>query len=162
MPYYERPIFPVVNERMSILHLYDLSYGPNGFNHTNRTSEWRYDPTDPYAVSVTIHNDETETSATWDFDRDLPTRGLEYGVGKGDVHFMPLDAPFTQPGGRLTSMRLSSPDGMAVFLVPRIPLMRFLRQTYKCVPAGKEGKIVQWFLGVELMMLFNNPDNLAN
>lgn len=162
MPHHESPDFSTVNKRVSILYLHDPAAGYVNFNYENLRSDWYYDPTDPYAVSVTIHDDESQTSYVWDFERNLLSRGLDEDAGKGDVHFMPLDSSPHRPTRWLTSMRLSSPERTAVFLLPRMPLRQFLQQTYVRVPVGKEGRIVQWFLGVELMMLFDNPDNLTN
>ena len=49
----------------------------------------------------------------------------------------PLNKP---PRGDFVALALSSPDGNALFEVPRSVLVRFLRRTYVVVPRGRESE----------------------
>src|SRR5882672_6139515 len=73
----------------------------------------RYDPADPYAVHVLFHDEP---------------------AGIGDVRVW----PWNTPRGEFVALALSSPDGNALFEVPRSVLVRFLRRTYVVVPRGRE------------------------
>ena len=46
--------------------------------------------------------------------------------------------PWATPRGDFVALALSSPDGNALFEVPRSVLVRFLRRTYVVVPRGRE------------------------
>jgi hypothetical protein len=46
--------------------------------------------------------------------------------------------PWNTPRGEFVALALSSPDGNALFEVPRSVLVRFLRRTYVVVPRGRE------------------------
>jgi len=47
-------------------------------------------------------------------------------------------SPWATPRGDFVALALSSPDGNALFEVPRSVLVRFLRRTYVAVPRGRE------------------------
>jgi hypothetical protein len=95
-----------------------------------------YDPDDPYAVHLLFHLDARDGDEIgWSFARDLLAVGLEEPSGMGDVRIW----PWTTPDGESVALALSSPDGQAVFEVPRAPLARFLDAAYTTVPAGREG-----------------------
>lgn len=100
-------------------------------------SSLRYDPTDPYAVHVLFHPDsETapDDAVGWSFARDLLVSGLNEATGIGDVRVW----PWSTPHGDVVALALSSPDGNALFEVPRSILVRFLRRTFTAVPRGEE------------------------
>ncbi|MEV6524611.1 SsgA family sporulation/cell division regulator [Longispora sp. NPDC051575] len=95
----------------------------------------RYDPLDPYAVHVLFHAETVGGEpVSWSFARDLLVKGLDEPAGIGDVRVW----PWSTPRGEFVALALSSPDGNALFEVPRSVLVRFLRRTYVVVPRGKE------------------------
>lgn len=97
----------------------------------------RYDPADPYAVHVVFHAKCTESGPVrWSFARELLVTGLEEPVGLGDVRVW----PWASSCGDFVALALSSPDGSALFEVPRGVLVRFLRRTCAAVPRGHESE----------------------
>jgi hypothetical protein len=95
----------------------------------------RYDPADPYAVHVLFHAETAGGEAvSWSFARELLVTGLDEPAGIGDVRVW----PWATPRGDFVALALSSPDGNALFEVPRSVLVRFLRRTYVAVPRGRE------------------------
>ena len=97
----------------------------------------RYDPADPYAVHVLFHAESTGGETVgWSFARELLLTGLEEPAGIGDVRVW----PWTTPRGDYVALALSSPDGNALFEVPRGVLVRFLRRTCVVVPRGRESE----------------------
>ncbi|BCJ30107.1 MULTISPECIES: SsgA family sporulation/cell division regulator [Actinocatenispora] len=100
-------------------------------------SSLRYDPTDPYAVHVLFHPDGvTGGPVSWSFARDLLVSGLTEATGIGDVRVW----PWSSSRGDVVALALSSPDGNALFEVPREILVRFLRRTFAAVPTGEESR----------------------
>jgi len=92
----------------------------------------RYDPADPYAVHVLFHAESAGGgSRSWSFARELLVTGLDERLVIGDVRVW----PWATPRGDFVALALSSPDGNALFEVPRSVLVRFLRRTYVVVPA---------------------------
>jgi hypothetical protein len=99
----------------------------------------RYDPADPYAVHVLFHAESAGGEAvSWSFARELLMTGLDEPAGMGDVRVW----PWNNPRGDFVALALSSPDGNALFEVPRSVLVRFLRRTYVVVPRGKETELL--------------------
>lgn len=97
----------------------------------------RYDPADPYAVHVLFHAESAGGEAvSWSFARELLVTGLDEPAGIGDVRVW----PWATPRGDFVALALSSPDGNALFEVPRSVLVRFLRRTYVVVPRGREAE----------------------
>jgi hypothetical protein len=95
----------------------------------------RYDPNDPYAVQVLFHAESAGGEpVSWSFARELLFSGLDEPAGLGDVRAWPWNGP----RGDFVALALSSPDGNALFEVPRGVLVRFLRRTYSVVPRGHE------------------------
>lgn len=98
---------------------------------------FRYVPADPYAVHLLFHADSAGGEmVNWAFARDLLVTGLEEPAGVGDVRVW----PWVTPRGDFVALALSTPDGDALFEVPRSMLVRFLRRTYVVVPRGKEAE----------------------
>jgi hypothetical protein len=94
-----------------------------------------YDPDDPYAVHVLFHAESAGGEAvSWSFARELAVTGLDEPAGIGDVRIW----PWNTPRGEFVALALSSPDGDALFEVPRSVLVRFLRRTYVVIPRGRE------------------------
>lgn len=95
----------------------------------------RYDPADPYAVHILFHAESAGGEAVgWSFARDLLMTGLDEPAGIGDVRVW----PWATPRGDFVALALSSPDGNALFEMPRGVLVRFLRRTCVVVPQGNE------------------------
>src|SRR4029078_11490654 len=90
---------------------------------------------DRYAVRVLSHAESAGGAAvSWSFARELLVTGLDEPAGIGDVRVW----PWASPRGDFVALALSSPDGNALFEVPRSILVRFLRRTYVAVPRGRE------------------------
>lgn len=96
----------------------------------------RYVPSDPYAVHVLFHAEAGGEPVGWSFARDLLVTGLTEATGIGDVRVW----PWSTVDGEYVALALSSPDGNALFEVPRTVLVRFLRRTYVAVPRGRESE----------------------
>ncbi|HEY0485968.1 MAG TPA: SsgA family sporulation/cell division regulator [Mycobacteriales bacterium] len=96
----------------------------------------RYEPADPYAVHVVFAAAEgvDEPSVSWSFARQLLVDGLQEPAGIGDVRVW----PWSGHSGPVVALALTSPDGHALFEVPRPTLEDFLRRTFDEVPAGAE------------------------
>ncbi|HSX01496.1 MAG TPA: SsgA family sporulation/cell division regulator [Candidatus Saccharimonas sp.] len=99
-----------------------------------------YDPADPYAISVTFSAEADSAEAdsadavTWTLSRELLAAGLGGPSGLGDVRVW----PWQTARGDFVALALASPDGCALFEVPRLALVRFMRRTYIVVPRGCE------------------------
>jgi hypothetical protein len=97
----------------------------------------RFDPEDPYAVHVLFHAESAAGEPVgWSFARELLVTGLDEPAGIGDVRVW----PWASTRGDFVALALSSPDGNALFEVPRSILVRFLRRTYIAVPRGRESE----------------------
>jgi hypothetical protein len=95
----------------------------------------RYDPDDPYAVHVLFHAESAGGEPiSWSFARELLVGGLDRPAGIGDVRVW----PWAGQRGDFVALALSSPDGDALFEVPRGVLVRFLRRTFVAVPRERE------------------------
>jgi hypothetical protein len=98
----------------------------------------RYEPVDPYAVQVVFHagGDEPAAEVSWSFARQLLVDGLREPSGMGDVRVW----PWLGDDGPVAALALSSPDGHALFEVPRSSLEDFLARTYTQVALGAESE----------------------
>lgn len=92
----------------------------------------RYDPAEPYAVHFLFHFDDE--IVPWTFARELLTVGLDEPAGIGDVRVW----PWATSRGDFLALTLCSPDGNALYEIPRTVIARFLRRTYTVVPRGRE------------------------
>jgi hypothetical protein len=101
---------------------------------------FHYTSKDPYAVHVLFHNTLTRDSVPvlWGFARELLTTGLNEPSGIGDVRVW----PWYSPRGDFIALALTSPDGNALYEVPRKPLARFLQRTYVAVPLNRESDFI--------------------
>jgi hypothetical protein len=103
----------------------------------------RYEPEDPYAVHVVfagsdIGGEKTaadEPTVSWSFARQLLVDGLSEPAGIGDVRVW----PWAGACGPVIALALSSPDGHALFEIPRRTLEDFLDRTFAEVAEGSEG-----------------------
>jgi hypothetical protein len=106
----------------------------------------RYEPDDPYAVSIGFRTGADEV-VEWTFARQLLSDGVRRPAGDGDVQVWPA----AQSGGRIVCLSLSSPSGHALFEMPRSEILAFLRRTYSAVPLGGESDAID--LDAELALL---------
>ena len=98
----------------------------------------RYEPTDPYAVHVVFHGGGADPAGevSWSFARQLLAEGLNEPAGIGDVRAW----PWQSEDGPVIALALSSPDGHALFEVPRAALADFLARTFAEVPRDTEAR----------------------
>ncbi|PWU56232.1 SsgA family sporulation/cell division regulator [Micromonospora sp. S4605] len=96
----------------------------------------RYDPADPYNVHVFFHMESAGEAVIWAFARELIVAGLDEAVDSANIRIY----PWATPRGDFVALALSSPDGNALFEVPRSVLVRFLRRTFVLVPRGSESE----------------------
>lgn len=92
-----------------------------------------YDPSDPYAVWVTVPSDGGDLR--WAMCRSLLCRGLTDPVGQGDVQLWPST---DRAGSGVVVMDLWSEHGHVVGEVATRELYRFLTRTLAAVPLGSE------------------------
>lgn len=113
-----------------------------------------YSPADPYAVHVVFHTslDDTPNDISWSFSRELLAEGLYRQTGIGDVKAWPWAGRSQNSIG----LALSSPDGYALFEIPREPVEEFLARTYALVAAGEESDSLD--MDEELAALLSAPD----
>lgn len=96
-------------------------------------AELRYDPVDPYAVSVAFA--VAGSQVVWVFARDLLIRGLHEPIGQGDVQVFPsLD----QQGHAVVLLALHSPAGEALVEARSRDVLDFLAHTTRSVWPGTE------------------------
>ena len=101
---------------------------------TPLAAELRYDPADPYAVSLAFLKDDREL--VWVFGRDLLLRGLCEPSGDGDVHVFPwVDAD----GRGLVAVELRGRTGDALLEGSTRDFLSFLALTTRAVWPGTEG-----------------------
>ena len=97
-------------------------------------SELRYDPDDPFAVSLAI-GVECGDPVVWVFARDLLAAGIGTPTGLGDITIEPAD----DDQSRQLRITLAT-DSLATLLVPRDPVVEFLVDTFAIVPTGSESE----------------------
>jgi hypothetical protein len=110
----------------------------------------RYDPTDPFAVTMVFRPDpEAEDSTVeWVFARSLLTEGTTGHAGCGDVTVWPK----AEGRLRLVSLALTSPSGRALFEIPLADIVGFLGRTYAAVPTGTEHDMVDLDAEIDLLL----------
>ena len=95
--------------------------------------DFRYDPQDPYAVSLGFAT--AEPSVTWTFGRDLLMDGIYEPTGDGDVHVFPS---VEASGEAVVLLELVGPDGEALVKVRTRELEPFVELMRATVPPGTE------------------------
>jgi hypothetical protein len=102
-----------------------------------------FDPADPFAVSMTFHDQPprarlgaVSSEVTWTFARALLEDGLHGPSGQGDVTVTPAGQD------AVLHVRLSSPQGCVVVLLDWDMVALFLDASLSAVPAGAES--VDW------------------
>ncbi|HET9501511.1 MAG TPA: SsgA family sporulation/cell division regulator [Marmoricola sp.] len=93
----------------------------------------RYDPADPFAVSLRMTHGDQEV--VWTFARELLSGGLYEPTGDGDVHVWPC---LSRSGTSVVMIELCSPDGELVLEAPSRTVSRFLDEVEHLVPSGSE------------------------
>jgi hypothetical protein len=92
-----------------------------------------YDRRDPFAVRMEFPPPATleGTEVTWEFSRELLTRGMSEPSGVGDVRVRPF-------GYGRTVMEFHAPEGTAMVHLRTAELRRFLSRSQHLVPEGSE------------------------
>jgi hypothetical protein len=96
-------------------------------------AELRYDPADPFAVTVCLRA-QGSVEVDWVVAREVLATGLRTPAGDGDLGVWPS----TSNGDEVVCLSLSSPDGEALLYGPQEDVALFLTRTYAAVPPGKE------------------------
>ena len=91
-----------------------------------------YDPSDPYAVTLTIFTESGDVE--WVFARDLLRDALSSTVGQGDIQLR------SDVGAVIID--LSSPSGEAQLECARRSVEQFIAASYDAVPDGSESGFV--------------------
>ena len=94
-------------------------------------AELRYDPADPFAVTLAIGT-ECGQPVLWTFARDLLAAGVTAPNGEGDITIEP------EPGEeRMLRITLTT-DCLATMLASSDRVVEFLVETFALVPTGTE------------------------
>jgi hypothetical protein len=99
-------------------------------------AELRYDPADPFAVSLAI-GVECGEPAVWTFARDLLAAGVSAPTGEGDITVEPDPSSALDDDERLLRITLAT-DCLATMLTSSDRVVEFLVETYAVVPTGSE------------------------
>jgi hypothetical protein len=94
-------------------------------------AELRYDPADPFAVSLAIGT-ECGEPVVWTFARELLSAGISGPVGEGDITIEPH-----ADGERQLQITLAT-DCLATMVAPADRVLEFLVETFALVPTGAE------------------------
>jgi hypothetical protein len=106
-----------------------------GNGEAELTGELRYDPTDPFAVSLAI-GVECGDPVVWTFGRDLLSAGVTAASGEGDITIEPASADV---GHEERALRITlATDCLATMLVSMDRVVEFLVETFGLVPTGTE------------------------
>jgi len=96
--------------------------------------ELRYDPNDPFAVSLAI-GVECGEPVVWTFARDLLASGVTAPSGEGDITIEPDRSEDREE--RVLRFTLAT-DCLATMLASTDRIVEFLVETYALVPTGTE------------------------
>jgi hypothetical protein len=97
----------------------------------------QYDPTDPYAIIMTVHV-RGQDEVRWLFSRELLDDGLRQASGDGDISI----APCPNAPSDLLHVTLRDDVNSAVLELRAAPIVQFIRMTYGLVPSGDEGRFL--------------------
>jgi hypothetical protein len=95
--------------------------------------EFRYDPHDPYAVSLSFVT--ADPSVRWTFGRDLLMEGMYEPAGDGDVHVFPS---VEGSGVAVVLMELVGPEGEALVKARTRDVEPFVDDMCALVPPSTE------------------------
>jgi hypothetical protein len=107
-----------------------------GTGEAELDAELRYDPADPFAVSLAI-GVECGEPVVWTFARDLLAAGVSAPTGEGDITIEPDPASALNDNERLLRITLAT-DCLATMLTSSDRVVEFLVETYAVVPTGSE------------------------
>ena len=107
-----------------------------GAGEAELDAELRYDPADPFAVSLAIGT-ECGDPVVWTFARDLLSAGVGSPQGEGDITIEPDYATDMDSDERMLRITLAT-DCLATMLAPAAPVVEFLVETFTVVPTGAE------------------------
>ena len=112
-----------------------------GAGEAELDAELRYDPADPFAVSLAI-GVECGEPVVWTFARDLLSAGIAAASGEGDITIEPdysidLSASDQDTDDRMIRITLAT-DCLATMLTPMTKVVEFLVETFTAVPTGSE------------------------
>jgi len=107
-----------------------------GAGEAELDAELRYDPADPFAVSLAIGT-ECGDPVVWTFARDLLSAGIGSPQGEGDITIEPDYANDLDSDERLLRITLAT-DCLATMITPAAPVVEFLVETFTVVPTGSE------------------------
>lgn len=107
-----------------------------GAGEAELDAELRYDPSDPFAVSLAIGVDCGEP-VVWTFARDLLSAGVGAPAGEGDITIEPDFAADLDDSDRRLRITLAT-DCLATMLAPAARVVEFLVETFTVVPTGSE------------------------
>jgi hypothetical protein len=99
-------------------------------------AELRYDPSDPFAVSLAIGVDCSEP-VVWTFARDLLAAGVNAPSGEGDITIEPDTSHGLSHEERVLRITLAT-DCLATMIASTDRVIEFLVETYAVVPTGSE------------------------
>ena len=107
-----------------------------GAGEAELDAELRYDPADPFAVSLAIGT-ECGDPVVWTFARDLLSAGVGSPQGEGDITIEPDFATDMNSDERMLRITLAT-DCLATMLAPAANVVEFLVETFTVVPTGTE------------------------
>jgi hypothetical protein len=107
-----------------------------GTGEAELDAELRYDPADPFAVSLAI-GVECGEPVVWTFARDLLAAGVGAPAGEGDITIEPDHAASLDGAERQLRITLAT-DCLATMIAPADRVVEFLVETYAIVPTGAE------------------------
>jgi hypothetical protein len=107
-----------------------------GTGEADLDAELRYDPSDPFAVSLAIGVDCGEP-VVWTFARDLLAAGVNSAAGEGDITIEPDVSEGFGTEERRLRVTLAT-DCMATMLASTDRVVEFLVETYGVVATGTE------------------------
>jgi hypothetical protein len=105
-----------------------------GNGEADLTGELRYDPADPFAISLAIGT-ECGEPVIWTFARDLLSAGVSAPSGEGDITI----EPDLSEGAEERVLRVTlATDCLATMLISTDRVVEFLVETFALVPTGTE------------------------
>ncbi|MDQ1695486.1 MAG: hypothetical protein QOJ03_839 [Frankiaceae bacterium] len=107
-----------------------------GTGEAELDAELRYDPADPFAVSLAI-GVECGEPVVWTFARDLLSAGVSAPTGEGDITVEPDHLASMDDAERMLRITLAT-DCLATMRTPTAQVVEFLVETYAIVPTGSE------------------------
>jgi hypothetical protein len=113
-----------------------------GTGEAELSGELRYDPSDPFAVSLAI-GVECGEPVVWTFARDLLSAGVSAPAGEGDITIEPDVSHGFTAEDRALRVTLAT-DCLATMLVNTDRVVEFLVETFALVPTGSELDRVDW------------------